>query len=319
VEPCGEYLPPQFDEANSQVLFNRLLFASGFANVVVFLVVTVNYDWQHALVLAPLLPVLIAFKVYCFKRFDPLFDYYIPDEQNIDAERAPVTVHQDTNRDKLKNRFGHPAWTRQLITPMVHKKAHHLLATVYHGRMHGDENQSYSSNSRQNGSGIGKVELVAEHDLDYENFKVSPPPTSYDRKVLTSQNRPDFDTASLMDNSTVAGDNASIFSVPLKDSRPATPSQQSLNSRVPPGYASRTDLPLRTGSPLRPADDYFTRTPSRGAYREMTPEYTAGYTPSDVYEMSALSTYDSREPSDSAALLREPSGTPPPRSGGRYV
>jgi len=149
-----------------------MLFASGFASVVVFLVIFVNFNWQHAIVLAPIPFLLIGFKIYCWRRFDRLFDYYIPDDQNVDAEQAPVVVHKDTNREKLRSRFGHPAWTQQLITPIVHEKARHLLSTVYHGRMSGDDNQPHSTSYGQNG-GLGKVELVAEHDLNYENFRVS--------------------------------------------------------------------------------------------------------------------------------------------------
>src|SRR5579862_5824404 len=148
-----------------RVLFNRLLFATGFANVIVFAVVFVNYDWQHAIVILPLVPLLIAFKLYCWKFLDPKFDYYIPDSQMPDPEDPPVTVHRDSQRDKLRNRFGHPAWTQQLITPMVHAKANHLLRTVYHGRMgSNDEEQGYNSQYGQ-GTGIGKVEVVAEQDL----------------------------------------------------------------------------------------------------------------------------------------------------------
>jgi len=164
--------PSPFVKANLQVLFNRMLFASGFASVVVFLVIFVNFNWQHAMVLAPIPFLLIGFKIYCWKRFDHLFDYYIPDDQNVDAERAPVTIHKDTNRDKLHSRFGHPAWTQHLFTPLVHAKARHLLPTVYHRRMGDDDNQPYSTNYGQNG-GLGNVELVAEHDLDYENFRAS--------------------------------------------------------------------------------------------------------------------------------------------------
>ena len=142
----------------------------GFANVIVFAVVYVNYDWKHAIIILPLLPILTVFKLYCWKFLDPVFDYYIPSKQD-DPESPPVAVHRDTQRDKLRNRFGHPAWTKPLITPMVHAKATHLLPSVYHGRMHyGD--QDYSNQYGQNGGGIGKVEVVSEQDLDYEHFRV---------------------------------------------------------------------------------------------------------------------------------------------------
>jgi len=59
---------------------------------------------------------------------------------------------------------------------MVHAKAKHLLSTVYHGRLGADEAQGYSSSYAQNvGGGIGKVEVVAEQDLDDENFRVITP------------------------------------------------------------------------------------------------------------------------------------------------
>jgi calcium permeable stress-gated cation channel len=137
-------------------------------------VICVNYDWQHAIVILPTLPILIGFKFYCWKYLDPVLDYYIPDAENLDAGSPPVTVHQDVGRDKLRNRFGHPAWTQKLIAPMVHAKAKHLLPAVYHGRMDGDEEQGYNSNYGQ-GGGIGKVEVVQEQDLDYEHFRVSLP------------------------------------------------------------------------------------------------------------------------------------------------
>jgi hypothetical protein len=116
-----------------------------------------------------------------------------------------------------------------------------------------------------------------------------------------------------MDNSTVVGDDASIFSMPLKESRPSTPSPIPLNPPLP-GFISRTDIPVRTGSPLGRANDYPTRTPSRGT----------GYTPSDVYELNSLSerSYEPRELSDSASLLshgREQSRSPPPNNRGGYI
>src|SRR5437667_2874239 len=114
-----------------------------------------------------------------------------------------------------------------------------------------------------------------------------------------------------MDNSTiaggdasVAGDSGSIMSVPYKDSRPSTPSQMPLvNPRVP-GHISRNESPLRTGSPLGRTEDYFS---SRGPHRDalLTPGYTPGFTPSDVYELKPLSdrSCDTHDPTDRASLL----------------
>lgn len=135
-----------------------------------------------------------------------------------------------------------------------------------------------------------------------------------------------------MDNSTIAGDNVSEFSVPYKESRPTTPNLPRL-----PAYTSRTDSPLRSALPLAPQHDYFAqqRPPSRGAYRnvDLTPGYTPGYTPDDVYELHTIASqrsYDQRSyesrTSDEAQLLRHGyyegrgrSRDPTPTRGGQYM
>jgi hypothetical protein len=38
--------------------------------------------------------------------------------------------------------------------------------------MGNDEDTGYSANYGQTGTGIGKVEVVSENDLDYEHFRV---------------------------------------------------------------------------------------------------------------------------------------------------
>jgi|SRR5579862_4270558 len=115
-----------------------------------------------------------------------------------------------------------------------------------------------------------------------------------------------------MDSATVVtGDDVSMFSVPYKDSRPETPSQVPLNTRLPV-YTSRGQSPLRSASPLIHQDDYFARPPSRGAYRtDMTPGYTPGGYSDDAYEMASISqrSYDPRDLGDQAHLLsRQESG-----------
>lgn len=131
-----------------------------------------------------------------------------------------------------------------------------------------------------------------------------------------------------MDNSTVVADNASILSVPYKDSRPSTPSRMPLNPGVP-GYPSRTESPLRTDSSVGRTDDYFARAPARGTYENtsLTSEYTPGYTPSDVYELNSLSegstrSDDRRDPNDLTNLLshgRGQSRNPSPMGRGAYM
>jgi hypothetical protein len=128
-----------------------------------------------------------------------------------------------------------------------------------------------------------------------------------------------------MDSATVVtGDDVSMFSVPHKESRPATPSQVPLTNQYKdsrpgtpstintttrlPAYTPRGQSPLRTASPLIHQDDYFATPPSRGAYRrDITPgygQYAAAY-PDDPYEMASISqrSYDSRDLSDQTHLL----------------
>jgi hypothetical protein len=104
----------------------------------------------------------------------------------------------------------------------------------------------------------------------------------------------------MMDNSTVAGDNVSVFSVPYKDSRPSTPSQVPPYPPRLPGYTSRNESPLRTGSPIGRPDDYFNRPPTRGPYA-MTP----GYSSEEGFELNPIGqqNYDPREMSDVNPLL----------------
>ena len=133
-----------------------------------------------------------------------------------------------------------------------------------------------------------------------------------------------------MDNSTVFGDNASIFSTPHKDSRPATPAQPAV-PRLPAGHLTGTNSPARTASPLGRSDDYFGRAPNHGYPADITPGYTPGFTPDEAYELSSMNSWscqrslDSRDLTDSTALLnhaaqsREPSAEPPSSRPGGYM
>jgi hypothetical protein len=129
-----------------------------------------------------------------------------------------------------------------------------------------------------------------------------------------------------MDESTVTGDNMSVFTVPYKDSRPSTPSQMPPNPRLP-GLPSRSESPLRTASPIGRKDDYFARAPSRGTYRgaDMKPGNNSAYAPSEAsYELNPLSrrNYDLHEMTDSMSLLQHDQGHPksqPPSGKDGYL
>ena len=119
-----------------------------------------------------------------------------------------------------------------------------------------------------------------------------------------------------MDNSTVAGDNASLLSVPYKDSRPSTSSPL---PHVP-------HIPMRTTSPHTPShlrrEDYFSHEPHPAPYRDAEkpaygPGHTPRFSPDETYELNSLSSrpYDQPEMTDSTHLLsddRLQSISPPP-------
>lgn len=122
-ESDGKYWP---------FLFNGFLFATGFGNVVIFAVLWVQGGWRVAICLAPLLPLLIIFKITSARVHNDRFNYFIPtaDEQERMAEIRTRTNLSDISHHALAKRYRNPAITTKLIVPMVHAKAQHVLAQV---------------------------------------------------------------------------------------------------------------------------------------------------------------------------------------------
>ena len=64
------------------------------------------------------------------------FKYYNPTQDEIAmAARTAQTGVQDTRKNRIENRFGHPALHAELFTPMLHADMMRLLPNVYHGRL----------------------------------------------------------------------------------------------------------------------------------------------------------------------------------------
>jgi calcium permeable stress-gated cation channel len=182
-----------------RVLFNRMLFAALLSDVVVALMVYAKRDpgtnsWIVMLgCLAPLPFVLLAFKQYCSRAYDNQCQFYtkglISQEAVIDDSKS------GRSHNSIAVRFGHPALFKPLMTPMVHAKAAHLLSEIYRGRLDDDVDEDYDAladtysdnysmrhirkTSRMNLAGSrpkaanksSPFEVVAESDLDFENFK----------------------------------------------------------------------------------------------------------------------------------------------------
>ncbi|KAK4163398.1 protein OSCA1 [Cladorrhinum sp. PSN259] len=176
-----------------RVLFNRFLFGTILANLVVFLVVWVRGHGTHiqAYAVAPLPVLLIIFKIVCKIAFDDKIEYETTRFTRRQQAETGLNVKEQSQRnDRLAARFGHPALYKPLITPMVHAKAQNVLASVYQGRLSdgrgagvGDEmsvsgySDTIAMDSMRSGK-AGKVsptlpgfEVVPESRLDFEFYK----------------------------------------------------------------------------------------------------------------------------------------------------
>ncbi|KAI1185801.1 hypothetical protein F5B17DRAFT_15868 [Nemania serpens] len=173
-----------------RVIFNRLVFGTILANLVIFLAVFVRGDGQHiqAYATVPLPFIMIIFKIYCARTFDAKIHFYSTQsiKRNTDAGALKDPLRSGSN---LAARFGHPALYRNLITPMVHAKAQNILASIYRGRLSdgrtadsGDtlSTSGYSDayamkpmNSAKPGksAGLPGFEIVPESRLDFEYYK----------------------------------------------------------------------------------------------------------------------------------------------------
>lgn len=131
-ESDGQYWP---------FLTNCMLFACAFGNLVLFAVVWVQGGWTRAIALLPLLPCLLAFKIYINRSLYFRFKYYSSSEVDLGSS-------QDKGPGELDKRYQNPFRNKPLMTPMVHAKAESRLAEVC-GTF-----------------GMTKFDLVKERELD---------------------------------------------------------------------------------------------------------------------------------------------------------
>ncbi|KAF2823330.1 DUF221-domain-containing protein [Ophiobolus disseminans] len=187
-----------------KLLVNRMLFAVLLANAVIALVVGArgvgsinsieNGDMLYAMIPLPLM--LAAFKWFCKKSYDDKLLYYSTIPYS-DLEGSQHPNHPESKRNqKIASRYGHPALYKKLLTPMVHAKSQHLLKEVYSNRSTAGHD-IFEAPHRQStdrarpatlgygdtfemeeprkpldaGQNMPNVEIVAEDDLDFENFK----------------------------------------------------------------------------------------------------------------------------------------------------
>lgn len=183
-----------------RMAFNRVLFATLLMNGVVALLVGAKGSPSPMLYcMIPLLPIMAAFMWFCKYSFDIPYAYYttksFTETEVGDVVKGVPERKQRRGGDRVAVKFGHPALYKNLITPMVHAKSQHLLKEIYRGRLDEDDASYGNASSRPNSvfgysdiymnemspSALGKTskksrgnapfEVVAEADLDFENFK----------------------------------------------------------------------------------------------------------------------------------------------------
>ena len=120
-----------------RILFNRMIFATILANIISALIVKAKGDWAQVFTILPLVILMLAFKIYCARTFDPQNDFYtkalLKDPEHPSNTADPSKKTRRTNQ--LASKFGHPALYAKLMTPMVHANAKTAMSHLYRGRL----------------------------------------------------------------------------------------------------------------------------------------------------------------------------------------
>lgn len=124
-----------------RILFNRLLFATIFADVIIAIVLKSAGTWAMVGVTGPLPLLLIGFKFYCASTFDDQNEFYTRATLK-DPENLTDAGHKARKNDRVGTKFGHPALYSKLMAPMVHAKAQHVIGQVYRGRLNPENSMS---------------------------------------------------------------------------------------------------------------------------------------------------------------------------------
>jgi hypothetical protein len=177
-----------------RILFNRLVFATMLANLVVFIAVWERGGGYHvqAYSIIPIPFLMIIFKIYCRRAFDHKMHYAVT--ANLRPDNS-LPAPKSRKSDRLASRYGHPALYKPLITPMVHANAQHRLAAIYRGRLsdpnnaddHNDDfasisgySDTYALDAMNKGKagaaaarapGMPGFEVVPESKLDFSYYK----------------------------------------------------------------------------------------------------------------------------------------------------
>ncbi|KAK6527006.1 hypothetical protein TWF281_010202 [Arthrobotrys megalospora] len=276
-----------------RVLVNRVLVAASFGNIVTGGVVWINFNGRTAVwALIPII-ILIGSKIYFMRVFDNKLDFYtkVVDAENTDGGSGATAgaiiseaAHKKHRDDKLSDRYGHPALTRKLLTPLVHEKAKHVLARVYSIR-NNEDGDPYSAVSGGFPMSNQENGMTMQHMQSDKPGVLQPPPTGLEHYSFVKEHQLDYNNLAgrqrqefgyIFDSAAANAGAATPSGVQSRGGspslRPVTPGALSMmdnNSRPgTPGYATQTgrmqytslgspglapqQLTLPTGRPVSP-------------------------------------------------------------------
>ncbi|KAI0691098.1 hypothetical protein BC835DRAFT_1279760 [Cytidiella melzeri] len=154
------------------VIINRLFTGLILMQLLMVLTIGLQKGWTSYYWVSTIPPVLIvlAFKVYCTRVFNPRFNFYIPTQEELRVAQMHAT-HSDSHGKGLSKRFGHPALHQELFTPMVHANMTHLLPEVYRGKIGNTRTKldEYGGTKVDAAVVAGiKIAAIEQRDLEYD-------------------------------------------------------------------------------------------------------------------------------------------------------
>lgn len=119
-----------------RLVVNRMLLGLVFQQALITLTIGLQQGWIRSIACVPPVGLVILFKITLSRKFDARYTWMMPTDQEV----ATAIVHKsDARKNRLHKRFGNPALTSELFTPMIHKNSQHLLRQIYSGRMAEDD------------------------------------------------------------------------------------------------------------------------------------------------------------------------------------
>lgn len=186
------------------VIINRLLISVILMQLLMVLTIGLQYTFKSFYWVSTIPPILIiaAFKWYLTRTFNRNFQFFIPSQQ--DLQNAQVhSQRADTAGNRLEKRFGHPALTAELFTPLVHANMTGLLAEVYHGKIGSTQTklEEYGGSKIDAKIVAGGIKIagIEQNDLEYD-------PALYQRNRVEA----DWDTKSVS-SANLLSDTKSVY------------------------------------------------------------------------------------------------------------